>query len=220
MPDGDRRPVSDTDEFLPLDASDLDNYLGQPLPVHQLREPVAINDIRRWVQGMHYPNPLHFDPDYAADSRYGRIVRGHRASWPPPRSHTGVWPANIGKIANSALLFGGDEWWFFGPKIFPGEHIKCYPMPFDYKVANTSFAGPTCFQRGDTTYINTTGERVAIQRSTRSATMSRTRARSSPSTTPRIRTGARRNSPTSTPRSSPSSRASATSATASGRSRA
>ncbi len=165
MPDGDRRPVSDTDEFLPLDASDLDNYLGQPLPVHQLREPVAINDIRRWVQGMHYPNPLHFDPDYAAESRYGRVVAPQSFVASTEIAH-GVWPANIGKIANSALLFGGDEWWFFGPKIFPGEHIKCYPMPFDYKVTNTSFAGPTCFQRGDTTYINTTGERVAIQRST------------------------------------------------------
>lgn len=157
--------MSDTEDFLPLDASDLDNYLGQPLPVHQLREPVAINDIRRWVQGMHYPNPLHFDPDYAAESRWGQIVAPQSFVASTEIAH-GVWPANIGKIENSALLFGGDEWWFFGPQIYSGEHIKCYPMPFDYKVTNTSFAGPTCFQRGDTTYINTKGERVAIQRST------------------------------------------------------
>ena len=157
--------MSEADEFVPLDASDLDNYLGQPLPLHRLREPVAINDIRRWVQGMHYPNPLHFDPDYAAESRHGRIVAPQSFVASTEIAH-GVWPANIGKIANSALLFGGDEWWFFGPLIEPGEHIKCYPMPFDYKVTNTSFAGPTCFQRGDTPYINTRGDRVAIQRST------------------------------------------------------
>jgi acyl dehydratase len=157
--------MSDTENFLPLDASDLDNYLGQPLPMHQLREPVAINDIRRWVQGMHYPNPLHFDPDYAAESRWGTIVAPQSFVATTEIAH-GVWPANIGRIENSALLFGGDEWWFFGPQILPGEHIKCYPMPFDYKVTNTAFAGPTCFQRGDTTYINTKGERVAIQRST------------------------------------------------------
>lgn len=157
--------MSDTEDYLPLDASDLDNYLGQPLPVHQLREAVAINDIRRWVQAMHYPNPLHFDPDYAAESRWGRIVAPQSFVASTEIAH-GVWPANIGKIENSALLFGGDEWWFFGPQIYPGEHIKCYPMPFDYKVTNTAFAGPTCFQRGDTTYINTQGERVAIQRST------------------------------------------------------
>ena len=39
-------------------------------------------------------------------------------------------------------------------------------MPYDYKVTDTSFAGPTCFQRGDTLYINQRGERVALQRST------------------------------------------------------
>src|SRR3954462_196832 len=39
-------------------------------------------------------------------------------------------------------------------------------MPFDYQVRETSFAGPTCFQRGDTLYINQRGERVAQQRST------------------------------------------------------
>lgn len=157
--------LRDASDFIPLDCSDLDRYLGQPLPMHQLREPVAINDIRRWVQGMHYPNPLHFDPDYAAESRFQHIVAPQSFVASTEIAH-GVWPANIGKIANSALLFGGDEWWFFGPRIFPGEHVKCYPTPFDYRVAHTSFAGPTCFQRGDTTYVNQAGERVALQRST------------------------------------------------------
>ena len=64
----------DAAKFIDLDCSDLDRFLGQPLPMHQLREEVAVNDIRRWVQGMHYPNPLHFDPDYAAESRFERIV--------------------------------------------------------------------------------------------------------------------------------------------------
>ena len=39
-------------------------------------------------------------------------------------------------------------------------------MPYDYQVTDTKFAGPTCFQRGDTLYINQRGERVALQRST------------------------------------------------------
>jgi hypothetical protein len=33
-------------------------------------------------------------------------------------------------------------------------------------VSETSFAGPTCFQRGDTVYITDKGGRVALQRST------------------------------------------------------
>ncbi len=162
---GEMTVMSQTDEFEPLDVSDLDQYMGKPLPVHQLREPVAVNDIRRWVQAMHYPNPLHYDPDYARESRFGRIVAPQSFVAATETAH-GVWPANIGRIPGTHLIFGGDEWWFFGPRIYPGDHIKCYPMPFDYKVTNTKFAGPTCFQRGDTTYINQNGDRVALQRST------------------------------------------------------
>ena len=55
-------------------------------------------------------------------------------------------------------------------------------MPFDYKVTNTSFAGPTCFQRGDTLYINQRGERIALQRSTAIRYRVRAATRSSSST--------------------------------------
>ena len=78
----------------------------------------------------------------------------------------GCSPAQVGKIPNSHLIFGGDDWWFFGPRIWPGDHMVCHRMPYDYKVSDTKFAGPTCFQRGDTLYINQRGERVALQRST------------------------------------------------------
>ena len=64
------------------------------------------------------------------------------------------------------MIFGGDEWWFFGPRIVPGDRIKHERMLFDYKVTETKFAGPTMFSRGDTTYINQRGEVVAKQRST------------------------------------------------------
>ena len=44
-----------------LDTSDVDRYIGQPLPSVQLIDPVSVSDIRRWAQGMQYPNPLHYD---------------------------------------------------------------------------------------------------------------------------------------------------------------
>ena len=63
--------VHDTIEF---DTTDVDRHIGQPVGGGQLKEPVNVTDIRRWVQGMQYPNPLHYDDDYAARSVFGRIV--------------------------------------------------------------------------------------------------------------------------------------------------
>ena len=31
-------------------------------------------------------------------------------------------------------------------------------IPFDYVIKETSFAGPTCFQRGDNNYYNQNGD--------------------------------------------------------------
>ena len=148
-----------------LDASDLDQYMGVPMEPGELKEPVATNDIRRWVQGMHYPNPLHYDETWAAESRFGSIVAPQSFTVACDTSH-GCSPAQVGKIPSSHLIFGGDDWWFFGPRIRPGDKLVCHRMPYDYRVTETKFAGPTCFQRGDTLYINQRGERVALQRST------------------------------------------------------
>jgi acyl dehydratase len=139
--------------------------MGVPMEPGELKEPVAVNDIRRWVQAMHYPNPLHYDEAWADESRFGRIVAPQSFTVATDTSH-GCAPAQVGKIPNSHLIFGGDDWWFFGPRIEPGDHMVCHRMPYDYRVTDTSFAGPTCFQRGDTLYINQRGERVALQRST------------------------------------------------------
>jgi acyl dehydratase len=152
-------------ELEPLDTSGVDEWLGRPIAGEQLKEPVAVNDIRRWVQGMNYPNRLHFDEDFAAESEFGRIVAPQSFAVCCIYGH-GALPAVQGLIPGSHMLFGGDEWWFFGPRIEPGDHIRATRMAFDYKVADTRFAGPTMFQRGDTNYFNQHGEPVAIQRST------------------------------------------------------
>ena len=148
-----------------LDVSDLDRHMGVPIRAGELKEDVEVGDVRRWVQAMHYPNPLHYDEEWAAESRFGRLVAPQSFTVATDTSH-GCAPAQVGRIPNSHLIFGGDEWWFFGPRIIAGDHLVCHRMPYDYKVRNTSFAGPTCFQRGDTLYINQRGERIALQRST------------------------------------------------------
>jgi acyl dehydratase len=131
----------------------------------ELEDDVTRGDIRRWVQAMHYPNPLHYDVRWAEESRFGELVAPQSFTVACDTSH-GCSPAQVGRIPGSHLIFGGDEWWFFGPRIRPGDHVVCHRMPYDYRVTETSFAGPTCFQRGDTLYINQRGERIAQQRST------------------------------------------------------
>jgi acyl dehydratase len=148
-----------------LDTSDVDRYVGRPVGGGQLKEPVTVTDIRRWAQGMQYPNPIHYEDDAAAASTFGGIVA--------PQSFTiccdvghGAGPAIVGNLPGSHMIFGGDEWWFAGPRIFPGDHLRMQRRFVDYKVSDTKFAGPTMFSRGETIYTNQRGDLVARQWST------------------------------------------------------
>lgn len=147
-----------------LDCSDVERQIGKVMASSYLREPISNNDIRRWAHGMHYANLLHFDPDFAAESRWGRIVA--QQSFPVATDDSnGATPACAGCIPNSHLLFGGDEWWFEDVPVFAGDFITNERIPFDYTVKETSL-GPTCFQRGDNFYRNQDGALIAKQRST------------------------------------------------------
>jgi acyl dehydratase len=148
-----------------LDTSDVDRYVGKPVGGGQLREPVTVTDVRRWVQGMQYPNPIHYEEGAAARSPFGRIVAPQSFAVCCDVGH-GATPAIVGNIPGSHMIFGGDEWWFQGPRIWPGDKIRMERRFHDYKVTETKFSGPTMFSRGDTTYINQRGDLVAVQRST------------------------------------------------------
>ena len=148
-----------------LDCSDLGQYMGRPMKATSLKEPVRNTDFRRWAQAMHYPNLLHYDHDFAAVSRFGRLVAPQSFAIAAADGH-GCPPAAIGNIPGSHLIFGGDEWWFSGPRLFDGDRVVNEKIPVDYVVKETKFAGPTCFQRGDNNYYNQNGELIARQRST------------------------------------------------------
>ncbi len=148
-----------------LDCSDLDRIVGKPMTPWSLKDPLHNNDFRRWVQAMHYPNLLHYDHDYAAVGRYGRLVAPQSFTIAAGEGH-GACPAGIGMIPDSHLIFGGDEWWFYGPRLFAGDRVIHEKIPYDYVVKDTKFAGPTCFQRGDNNYYKEDGTLFAKQRST------------------------------------------------------
>ncbi|SFO35247.1 MaoC family dehydratase N-terminal domain-containing protein [Sphingomonas sp. OK281] len=148
-----------------LDTSDIDTYLGKPMQPARMVDPFANNDIRRWVQAMHYPNRLHYDAMYGMQSRFGQLIAPQSFPVTMDDGH-GSAPSCIGLIPNSHMLFGGDEWWFYGPRIVAGDRVWNERIPFDYTVKETKFGGPTCFQRGDNFYYNQHGDLIAKQRST------------------------------------------------------
>jgi len=157
--------MTQTEDAIEFDTTDVDRFVGKPVGGGQLKEPVTVTDIRRWVQAMAYPNPLHFDEEVAGRSAFGRIVA--------PQSFTiccdvghGAGPSIVGNIPGTHMIFGGDEWWFAGPRIYPGDLLRMRRRFVDYKVSETKFAGPTMFSRGETIYVNQRGDQVAKQWST------------------------------------------------------
>ncbi len=148
-----------------LDLSDLDKWVGKPVVFAELWEPCSATDIRRWVQAMDYPSPIHWDEEFARMSPFGGIVAPQSFTVAMDYGH-GCHPAGIGRIPGSHLIFGGEEWWFYGPRIRPGDKLFQHRYFDGYKVADTKFAGPTVFTRGDTAHHNQHGAPVAKERAT------------------------------------------------------
>src|SRR5579859_5174600 len=148
-----------------LDLSDVDHRVGKLVGGGQLWEPCTAMDIRRWVMAMDYPNPIHWDQEFARASQFGGIVAPQSIAVGLDFGH-GVQPACVGRIPGSHLIFGGEEWWFYGHRIRPGDRLIQERRFHDYKVTDTKFAGPTMFSRGDTTHTNQHGTVVARERST------------------------------------------------------
>jgi acyl dehydratase len=148
-----------------LDLSDVDHRVGQPVGGGQLWDPCSGTDIRRWVMAMDYPNPLHWDQEFALGSRYGGLVAPQSIAVALDYGH-GAQPACVGHIPGSHLIFGGEEWWFYGTPVRPGDQLFQQRRFHGYDVAETRFAGPTMFSHGDTTHTNQHGALVARERST------------------------------------------------------
>jgi acyl dehydratase len=152
-------------EAAKMDVSDVDHRVGQLVGGGQLWEPCAKSDIRRWVMAMDYVNPLHWDQEFASETKFGDIIAPQSMAVALDYGH-GCQPACVGKIPGSHLIFGGEEWWWYGTQVKPGDQLFQERRFYDYKVTETKFAGPTMFSRGDTVHRNQHGSLVAKARST------------------------------------------------------
>lgn len=148
-----------------LDLSDVKHRVGKEVGGGELIEACNATDVRRWVMAMDYANPIHWDHEFAKASKFGGIVAPQSFAVAIDYGH-GVQPACVGCIPGSHLLFGGEEWWHYGPRIKPGDRLTQRRFFHDYKVTDSKFAGPTMFQRGDTMHYNQHGTPVSKERST------------------------------------------------------
>jgi acyl dehydratase len=148
-----------------LDLSDVERRVGQAIGGGQLWEPCSKTDIRRWVMAMDYVNPLHWDQRFANETKFGDIIAPQSMPVALDYGH-GTQGACAGHIPGSHLIFGGEEWWWYGTHVRPGDKLFQERRFHDYKVTETKFAGPTMFARGDTTHRNQHGNLVARSRST------------------------------------------------------
>ena len=90
---------------------------------------------------MQNPNPLYFDEGFAAAGRFGRLIGPQSFAICTDDSH-GAAPAIQGHIPGTHMLFGGDEWWMYGPRIEPGDRIRHERMLFDYKLTRDQVRRP------------------------------------------------------------------------------
>lgn len=148
-----------------LDTSDVDKWIGKPIIFAELWNPCNETDIQRWVMAMDYANPIHWDMEFARQSKFGGIVAPQSFAVAMDYGH-GCHPACVGKIPGSHLIFGGEEWWFYGAPVRPGDKLFQTRRFDGYDVKDTSFAGPTMFSRGDTVHRNQHGVLVAKERAT------------------------------------------------------
>lgn len=152
-------------ESVQLDLSDLDRWVGKPVVFAELWDPCNSTDIRRWAMAMDYANPIHWDEEFARNSKFGGIIAPQSFAVAMDYGH-GCHPAGVGNIPDSHLIFGGEEWWFYGNHIRPGDKLFQKRRFDGYDVKDTSFAGPTVFTRGDTEHRNQDGVLVARERAT------------------------------------------------------
>ena len=80
---------------LTLDVSDVEPRVDQLVGGGQLWEPCSATDIRRWVHAMDYPNPIHWNQEFAKQSKFGGIVAPQSFVVCMDYGH-GVHPACVG----------------------------------------------------------------------------------------------------------------------------
>jgi acyl dehydratase len=157
--------MAEIENEVQMDISDVEWRLGQKVGGAQLWEPVNKTDIRRWVMAMDYVNPIHWDQRFAEQTKFGDLICPQSMIVALDYGH-GNNQACVGHIPGQHMIFGGEEWWWYGTHVRPGDRIEQERIFTGYKYTQTKFAGPTLFQWGDAIHRNQRGDLIAKSRPT------------------------------------------------------
>jgi acyl dehydratase len=138
-----------------------------PMPGHEY---ASVDGIRGYSEGIGDPNPLYRDPEYAAKTRWGKLI-AHPTfilymGVPLKKELTAEERAKgkAGGLSGVHAMYGGDELEWFRP-IEEGDRLtcKCGLAKVEEKPSKT--AGFAVHETGEVVLWNQRGELVGIRRS-------------------------------------------------------
>lgn len=125
--------------------------------------------IARFAGAVDDPNPLYWDEEYAAKSRYGSIIAPPGFfGWPVkgggPSDDLVAMVSQLSAAGYGRILDGGTEWEFFKP-VQAGDKLTVTSLVKNI-VERSGKTGKAIFLFRETTYANRNGETVATMRQT------------------------------------------------------
>jgi acyl dehydratase len=133
----------------------LRDLIGKKLRITQQFNDLASKAaIRNYVNGIGDVNPLYRDPEYAKNTRYGRLIA-------PPNWLYSVFPTWVSVGLPGVHGFhSGNDWEFYKP-VYEGDTItpECIFEGFDDK--KSQFAGRIIILKEESRFYNQTGDLVA-----------------------------------------------------------
>jgi acyl dehydratase len=117
---------------------------------------INLDAIRHWAWGIGDDNPLWLDPDYAAKTRYGKIIAPPTILYATNRVISGY----VGGLPGIHAMFAGTNWTWHRP-IHIGTRMHSEVYLKDLVEHETNFAGRAIQQINHGDFFNQEGEKLA-----------------------------------------------------------
>jgi acyl dehydratase len=139
-----------TDEAL----EELRSRVGSKFRIDPFHTLVCSDTVRHFVDGVGDVNPLYRDPEYAAKTRYGKLVA-------PPSWLYSVFPTWVPQGLQGVHAFhSGNDWTFYKP-LLEGDTITPELTFTHFDDKKSQFAGRIIIVHYDDNFFNQRGELVA-----------------------------------------------------------